>query len=84
MNGIITLNGMEKASASKLEFEDLGFPKMKITGIINSPHPFISSSDLVGKNGYNIIGTQYIFSSVAFKRVQVKNDLWYFEAVGSV
>ena len=84
MNGIITLNGVEKASVSNLEFEDLGFPKTKITGVISTPHPFNSPSDLINQGGYNITGIQYVFTSVVFKRIQIKNDVWYFEAVGNI
>lgn len=84
MNGVITLNGVEKTSVSDLKFEDIGVPNTKITGAINTPHPFDSPSVLINQSGYNITGTQYVFSSVVFKRIQIKNDVWYFEAVGII
>lgn len=83
MNGIITLNGVEKASVSNLEFEDLGVPNTKIKGVINSPHPFKSSSDLLRKKGFNITGIQLVFSSVVFVNIQIKDEVWYFESIGS-
>ena len=83
MNGIITLNGVEKASVSNLEFEDLGVPNTKIKGVINSPHPFKSSSDLLRKKGFNITSIQLVFSSVVFVNIQIKNEVWYFESIGS-
>jgi|GEM_PF-3226809 len=68
------------ATAVNLSFEDSGNPAIIIIkGKIGSPNPFSSTSDILNKDGFNIINSNHVFSKVVFTTV---NTAWSFEANG--
>lgn len=76
----ITYMGRPIANAINLSFEDSGNPAVVvIKGYVGNPNPFKSVSDILNKDGFNIIDCNHVFSRVVFVIVSTN---WSFEAMG--